>query len=328
VYSPAKYPAPKYIEEPPPLFNTENAVEPPRHTKYKLSIADHPLGAGYQPMLPPEARTLGAPPQYVRPSRVYEGLGALPESVTSVANLLLFNTQECPYRVFRPLDPLEGVEVAEDLQAPTRPTEEIGEQPVTFTKEDDERYYTAQDIGYKPKLEDVPEMQLPDVLPDLPGVAELSWQGIDRSSWSKSIAPSLVPDLPEIATSAPPPDSSTSAPPPPPPTADGSAPPPPPGSDGAPPPPPPPPPPAGAPPPPPPPPSASEGEPQSSSGEEDAGDTSGDPRASLLADIRKGTKLRSASERKLKPSKKVEEAEKKSGGSMVRFYSYTCKTFY
>lgn len=94
------------------------------------------------------------------------------------------------------------------------------------------------ELGYKPGMDNLPEMALPDVLPDLPGVAELSWNTVDTF---KPIAPSIGIDLPEVAVAGPEatPASAPSAPmnntasaggapPPPPPPPSGGAPPPPP----------------------------------------------------------------------------------------------------
>lgn len=61
-----------------------------------------------------------------------DGKGTAPIKVTSVANLLLFNTQENPYRRFKQLDPLEGVEFAEEPQQPEKAPVSIGDQPATF----------------------------------------------------------------------------------------------------------------------------------------------------------------------------------------------------
>lgn len=194
------------------------------------------------------------------------------------------------------------------------------------------------ELGYKPTLENVPDFALPDVLPDLPGVADLQWKTEEAF---KPIAPSsAVPaDLPDIAGAGPAPEGAPAAAAP---VSTGDVPPPP--SGGAPPPPPPPPPPAptgGAPPPPPPPPPP---------GPTSGGDGTAPPpppppkdvpidainaRGDLLAEIRRGKALRaggSGDDRKMntgagkKKKKKAdadeaEEAPKKSsGGSMMGLF--------
>eukprot|EP00039_Didymoeca_costata_P018699 m.334591 g.334591 ORF g.334591 m.334591 type:complete len:505 (-) comp17392_c0_seq1:151-1665(-) len=271
-----------------------------------------------------------------------EGLGGLPKNVGSVSNLLLFNTQENPYKKYVVIDPLLG--------AVTKTREDVEEQNKLASAPDTilaGEYYISQEgesYRYVPNIGHVPEISAPDVLPNLPGVADINF-----SSDMTSIAPSLpgnvasnVPELPGLDTgeskpaaapdslpSVPEPQvSQASAPPPPPPPAAGAPPPPPPPppptSAGVPPPPPPPPPPSegGAPPPPPPgpppsgipapppapgaPPSAPVPEPQ-------------DGRGGLLAQIRMNNKakLKTVQERKLEKKKEAETvAPPSSGGGM------------
>lgn len=56
------------------------------------------------------------------------------------------------------------------------------------------------EYGYKPVLGDVPEFNLPSVLPDLPMVADISWNSADMPGFTP-IAPStknVMAELPDI----------------------------------------------------------------------------------------------------------------------------------
>ena len=253
-----------------------------------------------------------------------EGLGRLPEHLPSISSLLLFNSGENPYKKYHSLDNLAVSTKASKIKEENKKGK-LAEAPKTFTEQDLLPSVGTIEYGYRPTLGEVPELHLPSVLPNLPNVADISW--------------SLNLDLPSIAPSNPHMNSSTTmdlpsidAPTPPPPTAistststsnnsnynatananNGPPPPPPPSSGG-------PPPPPGPPPPGPPPPKAapvpSSNENDNESDDDNNNDEGG--RSSLLADIRKGLKLKSAKERKTddkKPRKKKAD-EKPSAGT-------------
>jgi len=223
-----------------------------------------------------------------------EGLGRLPAPLSSISALLLFNTQENPYKKYVSLDNLAGKEVATEQQKKQR---ELAAAPATVTDGDQGLLQVGViEYGYKPVLGEVPEFNLPSVLPDLPMVADISWNYLDVPEFSP-IAPStqsLAPELPDVLSDPavqaelPVPDASVEgmAAPPPPPLPDVSvpsydAPPLPPTNIPA--------PPVDAPAPPPPPPVKLGGNPTS------------DDRADMLADIRKGHigRLKDAKQRKL-----------------------------
>jgi len=262
-----------------------------------------------------------------------EGLGRLPEYLPSVSTLLLFNAQENPYKKYISIDNLVGrdVQKKEDPNA----KKNLTEAPKTFTEGDNLPSVGGIEYSYKPVLGEVPEFNLPSALP-LPNVADISWSG--NPSELHPIAPSfLSTDLPSVessstpqvtsipsisvsssslpsvsssslpSVSAPPPSSlpSVSASPQPPPSVSGPSQPSP--SVSAPPPPPPPPPPS-APPPLPSFESSSDFTPPPSSGD----------RSSLLAQIREGTKLKSAKDRTIseKPSKKSKAPSSASSGDI------------
>lgn len=273
-----------------------------------------------------------------------EGLGGLPKDIASLSNLLLFNTEENPYKKYVVIDPLKG--------AITRTRDEIEEiktmaaAPTSILE--GQKYETLFGNGgsfrYVPKLESVQGIQAPTNLPGLTGYAELNFDddmtSIAPSAANKAITVDNVPDLPGLDMAiepvadmlpdmAPPPPQPTQssnnamAPPPPPPPAPGPPPPtapPPPGPPGqglAPPPPPPPPPMLGNPtqqpsvavPAAPPPPGM--GQPPAPKKAAEGGGM----RGGLLAAIQAGRKL-SASKRKVEAKKDSETPTEVGGGLM------------
>jgi len=125
-----------------------------------------------------------------------EGLGSLPKHLPSVSSLLLFNTSENPYKKYVILDPLEGVKTK------TRDTikeEEISEAPYTITEGEELLRGTADDVMYKPKMPDLPELEVPLQLPHLPNVADdLFFEADMGQSIAPSVAGSNVPELPSL----------------------------------------------------------------------------------------------------------------------------------
>ncbi|XP_046683302.1 WASH complex subunit 1-like isoform X2 [Homalodisca vitripennis] len=173
-----------------------------------------------------------------------EGLGSLPSDLDSVSALILFNTSENLYKKYVMLDPLGLVtktrqiiedEVKGDLDAAPR---SMCQEMVNFKP--GENYF------YSPTLQEVPQLDVPLDLPDLPGIAGDLQFSMDSGP---PIAPSgstPIPDLPVVFTETPS-ETILPTPPPPPPVASPPAPLP---VHSTPPPPPPPPPPSEIPPPP------------------------------------------------------------------------------
>ncbi|RDD43257.1 WAS protein family-like protein 1 [Trichoplax sp. H2] len=267
-----------------------------------------------------------------------EGLGGLPTDLTSVSSLLLFNSQENPYKKYITLDPLAGA-VTKTRSTIEQEANALGDAPVTISQRQGMERKPMESYFYVPNLGDVPEFDVPSFLPNLSGVADDVTFDVDNEI---SIAPSagfVFPDLPTVETTpvptanggteaaAPPPPPSGGAPPPPPPPPPPAAPgqggpappPPPPAPENVPPPPPPPPAPENAPAPPPPPP-ADDG---SKGGTTIPAVDSG--RSSLMDAIRSAggsgkAKLKSVKERKKERKAKQEEEESKplvGGGDLM-----------
>lgn len=246
-----------------------------------------------------------------------EGLGSLPRNVNSVSSLLLFNTTENLYKKYVFLDPLAGAVTKTHTTLKTEKEDKPFDAPLSITKREQLERQTAENYFYVPDLGQVPEIDVPSYLPDLPGIADDLMYSADLGPGFAPSVPSStsIPELPSFGTEhdessgsdshfrleAPPPPP---PPPPPPEPIHVSAPPP--GSS-----------PAGPPPPPPPP------APDSTGQAPPTGVVKGAPnevvqpsdgRASLLESIRNAggigrAKLRNVKERKMEKKKQKEQEQ-------------------
>lgn len=171
------------------------------------------------------------------------GLGRSPEYINSTSSLLLFHTNENPYRDTIGIDNLEGKisNFEEERIVRAIPNAPDSINTISFLPEMD-----AGGFGFFPDMDNIPDFDLPNNLPNLGNIADLGIN-IDVGSFDFSPSDFMATSGSAFTTGGAPPPPDGAPPPPPPP--DGSAP-----SAGAPPPPPPPPPPSGGAPPPPPPP--------------------------------------------------------------------------
>lgn len=217
-----------------------------------------------------------------------EGLGRLPRHLPSVSSLLLFNTQENPYKKYVVLDPLEGAKT-KTRDKISEEDNKLSEAPVTITKGEELQREQQDSLMYVPLMPELPELDVPEML-QLPYVAsDMFFQGDSMASIAPSLANTTVPELPNLADpDAPAAAVPSQAPPPGPPDPTGG------GGGGAPPPPPPPPPPVDAPPLPPV--GGVDSDEEEGSGTEAPEgvpeEVSGDGRANLMEAIRKAGLLR------------------------------------
>lgn len=256
-----------------------------------------------------------------------EGLGQLPKDMKSISSLLLFNTAENPYKKYVLLDPLRAVAKTRKALEPDE-DDGMGAAPLSILQREQLDQHVGENYMYSPGLGNVPEIDVPLNLPDLPSFADdLKYIADIGPAIAPSVPASSLPPLPAVIPELPSPGTLDFQPPP---SSTPSAPPPPPPAPSLPPaaPPPPPPPemtlpvaiaPAQAPPPPPPPP-IDDSQVSSKKTVVEAVPpqvaVAGDARANLLESIRQAggkPKLRSVQDRKIEAKKKKQE-EKVSGG--------------
>ncbi|KAJ4461443.1 putative WASH complex subunit 1 [Paratrimastix pyriformis] len=164
-----------------------------------------------------------------------DGLGRLPDAVTSVCGLLLFNSKENPYKSYHSLDNLAG-EAAGEVEVQATP--DLFMAPKTVREGERIDRYGKIDFAYKPKPAPMLLLDAPSILPGLPKVAPDIGMSQATQQNITSIAPSAIiatlPQLPVVAPTAvavqpttaspaapsigsfPPPPSGSSVPPPPP----------------------------------------------------------------------------------------------------------------
>lgn len=316
VFSSAKYPAPEKLQDYSSIFT--GAVDPAsqKRPRFKVESKLRPLD---DKALKEKSMYL---PVYVNSKQrsedeKEEGLGSLPRNVNSVSSLLLFNTTENLYKKYVFLDPLAGAVTKTHTTLKTEKEDKPFDAPLSITKREQLERQTAENYFYVPDLGQVPEIDVPSFLPDLPGIADDLMYSADLGPGFAPSVPSStsIPELPSFGTEhdessgsdshfrleAPPPPP---PPPPPPEPIHVSAPPP--GSS-----------PAGPPPPPPPP------APDSTGQAPPTGVVKGAPnevvqpsdgRASLLESIRNAggigrAKLRNVKERKMEKKKQKEQEQ-------------------
>ncbi|ESO88459.1 hypothetical protein LOTGIDRAFT_234518 [Lottia gigantea] len=293
VHASAKYPIAETLEEYTSTFGKGANLREPKHPHYRLQSKHQNVDDRvFRDKLQYYNVHLNVKKRARDGNNIEEGLGGLPKGLPSVSSLLLFNTSENPYKKYVMLDPLGVV-------TKTRSTLEhdeagLADAPSTIAQSEEMLQLKTESYSYMPDIGEVPEIAVPDFLPNLLGVADdLSFDAI----------PSGPAELPGVVLDV------SGGPPPPGPPPPGPPPPPPPSG----PPPPPPPPPAEAPPPPPP------GPPPSIQIQDAPPEVSApsDGRASLLDSIRNAgglKKLKSGKDRKI-ASKKKKKEETESGAS-------------
>ena len=116
-----------------------------------------------------------------------------------MSSLLLFNTSENPYKKYIVLDPLAGAmtktrdKVIEEENA-------LSEAPMSILKGEELTRGTKDSVMYVPIMPDLPELDVPSMLPDLPHVAgDLFYAGDMGQSIAPSMANTSVPELPNLA---------------------------------------------------------------------------------------------------------------------------------
>ncbi|KAM4733894.1 WASH complex subunit 1 [Anableps anableps] len=314
VFSSAKYPAPDRLQDYSSIFT--GAIDPSSQTRPRRKIQNK-LRAfdekAWQEKLTYFPVCVGNKKK--SEDETEEGLGSLPRNISSVSSLLLFNTTENLYKKYVFLDPLAGAVTKTHQTLETEKEEKPFDAPLSITKREQLERQTAESYFYVPDLGQVPEIDVPSYLPDLPGIADDLSYSADLGPGFAPSGPNLnIPELPSFSEESVAPGTGlqNNLPPPPPP------PPPPPSEPAL-----PPTVPAGAPPPPPPPPPPTTESPTEATSTPSSGPVSGAPsevvqpsdgRASLLESIRNAggigkAKLRNVKERKMEKKKQKEQEQ-------------------
>uniref|UniRef100_A0ACB8FNC9 WASH complex subunit 1 n=1 Tax=Sphaerodactylus townsendi TaxID=933632 RepID=A0ACB8FNC9_9SAUR len=236
VFSSAKYPAPERLQEYASIFAGAEDPDVQKRPRRKVQSKHRSLDEkAFQEKLKYFPVCVSARVQ--QEDDAEEGLGSLPRNVSSLSSLLLFNTTENLYKKYVFLDPLAGAVTKTHVALTTEKEEKLFDAPLSITKRGQLDQQVLENYFYVPDLGQVPEIDVPSYLPDLPGIAaDLMYSADLGPGFAPSAPGAAIPELPTFGTEsaetfqqdlqegAPPPP----PPPPPPPEIPASAPPPPP----------------------------------------------------------------------------------------------------
>ncbi|KAA0157555.1 hypothetical protein FNF29_00131 [Cafeteria roenbergensis] len=131
-----------------------------------------------------ESRMLMHPADTAAASETPTGLGQLPRSVGSVADTLLFNSTQVPYKDYARLDNLMRAGRAAQESKEEEEEGDLGAAPATLLEHNDLPEVAGFDLSYRPAAPTVQQLEMPSAI-GLPNVADVSWSdaaGDGRSS--------------------------------------------------------------------------------------------------------------------------------------------------
>ncbi|XP_063641441.1 putative WAS protein family homolog 4 isoform X1 [Pan troglodytes] len=222
VFSSAKYPAPERLQEYGSIFMGAQDPGLQRRPRHRIQSKHRPLDErALQEKLkyfPVCVSTKPGPEDDAE-----EGLGGLPSNISSVSSLLLFNTTENLYKKYVFLDPLAGAVTKTHVMLGAETEEKLFDAPLSISKREQLEQQVPENYFYVPDLGQVPEIDVPSYLPDLPGIANDLMYSADLGPGIAPSAPGTIPELPTFHTEVAEPlkadlqDGVLTAPPPPPP---------------------------------------------------------------------------------------------------------------
>lgn len=222
VFSSAKYPAPEHLQGYSSIFTGAQDFGLQKRPRHRIQSKHRPL----------DERALQEKLKYfpvcvntkVEPEdEAEEGLGGLPSNINSVSSLLLFNTTENLYKKYVFLDPLAGAVTKTHVMLGAETEEKLFDAPLSISKREQLEQQIPENYFYVPDLGQVPEIDVPCQLPDLPGIADDLMYSADLGPGIAPSAPGTIPELPAFPTEVAEPfqadleDGVLTAPPPPPP---------------------------------------------------------------------------------------------------------------
>ncbi|XP_066225558.1 WASH complex subunit 1 isoform X1 [Saccopteryx leptura] len=222
VFSSAKYPAPECLQEYSSIFTGAQDFGLQRRPRHRVQSKHRPLDEqALQEKLKyfPVCVNTKVEPE----DEAEEGLGGLPSNISSVSSLLLFNTTENLYKKYVFLDPLAGAVTKTHVMLGAETEEKLFDAPLSISKREQLEQQVPENYFYVPDLGQVPEIDVPSYLPDLPGIADDLMYSADLGPGIAPSAPGAVPELPTFRTEVAEPfkpvleDGVLTAPPPPPP---------------------------------------------------------------------------------------------------------------
>ncbi|CAH0562139.1 unnamed protein product [Brassicogethes aeneus] len=189
VFSSSKYPANEVNRDYTSLFPCKTVLEIKRH-KVKQK--------NYLPVFDPINKLSSYQnKKQSKNNNKCEGLGNMPADIDFVNDLLLYNSGKNLYNKFEMMDVLKGPQNIKHDN--TVDISDIGVAPYSIREGSVVNKSNVKSFFYSPKIGDVPELNVPLDLPDLPGIADdLRYDG--DSGAASTIAPSAntLLELPPI----------------------------------------------------------------------------------------------------------------------------------
>ncbi|XP_050295766.1 WASH complex subunit 1 [Anthonomus grandis grandis] len=182
VFSSSKYPAMDVCRDYVSIFNEPTKVERKmykvKHSKYVST---------YEPLSKLQFYHVRVTDS--KPKTTPHGLGDIPSDTKCINDLLLFNTGKNIYKDFKPEDSLKGRLTTSNKE---NTTSELGAAPVSISQRSSVQQTVKYNYFYTPKNEELPALDVPWDLPDLPGIA--NDVRYENDMLVTSIAPSAIND--------------------------------------------------------------------------------------------------------------------------------------
>nr|XP_020644687.1 WASH complex subunit 1 [Pogona vitticeps] len=200
VFSSSKYPAPERLQEYISIFAGAKDPDAQKRPRRKIQ-SKHRAFEEKSLQEKPEHFPLCVSTKIHHEDDAEEGLGSLPRNISSLSSLLLFNTTENLYKKYVFLDPLAGAVTKTHVALVTETQEKLFDAPLSITKRGQLDQQVAENYFYVPDLGQVPEIDVPSYLPDLPGIAADLMYSADLGPGIAPSAPGApLPELPSFST--------------------------------------------------------------------------------------------------------------------------------
>ncbi|XP_018566545.1 WASH complex subunit 1 [Anoplophora glabripennis] len=199
VFSSSRYPAGETYREYVSTFSDAPPLELKRH-----KVKSKNLPSSYEPLDKLQFYHVNVSSD--NKQEKLEGLGDIPQDVHCVNNLLLYNSGKNLYRNFVIADALKGPRNVREEDE--NDISDIGPAPHSISERSTLTKSTTQNYFYTPQIGEVPALDVPLDLPDLPGIA-------DDLHYDSEVGPGIAPsavvtpniienvDLPVIEQSEP-----------------------------------------------------------------------------------------------------------------------------
>uniref|UniRef100_A0A8C2NV62 WH2 domain-containing protein n=1 Tax=Capra hircus TaxID=9925 RepID=A0A8C2NV62_CAPHI len=191
VFSSAKYPAPERLREYGSIFTGAQDPGLQRRPRHRIQSKHRPLDErALQEKLKFFPVCVNTKPE--PEDEAEEGLGGLPSNISSVSSLL--------YKKYVFLDPLAGAVTKTHVMLGAETEEKLFDAPLSISRREQLEQQVPENYFYVPDLGQVPDIDVPSYLPDLPGVADDLMYSADLGPGIAPSAPGAIPELPTFHT--------------------------------------------------------------------------------------------------------------------------------